>query len=173
MRYYLIGALIVWALWASISTGGFHQLKQINPQYAHPDRNIANLLSKLEAERIIDRRHVEWCSLYMPNWPKANRCVKERIRCELEVVLPQSRTREYFMFADTLNPEYQACWEERQPWVGPMEWLRVSRSLWRGGIAWGFVWVATEWHNTQNEEEWNPNFRAWGNALLSWMQRAE
>ncbi|UTW04519.1 hypothetical protein KDX31_05800 [Amphritea atlantica] len=172
MRYFFIGLVIVWVIWASFSTGGFHELKQINPEYAHPDRNIANLLSKLEGERMIDSRHVEWCAFYMPNWPKANRCVKERIRCEFEVVLPHDRTREYFMFSDTLNPEYQACWEERKPWLGPMEWLRVSRALWRGGIGLGFLWIVDKLYG-EGEEEWSPTARSWAEAILAWGKRAE
>ena len=68
MRYIII-TITAYALWASLSTGGLYEFKQINPDYAHPDRIAAYLVDKYYLSggyRYIDRLHVKRCSFYMP-----------------------------------------------------------------------------------------------------------
>ena len=73
MRYIII-TITAYVLWVSLSTGGLYEFKQINPDYAHPDRSAAYLVGRYYlsgGDRYIDKLHVERCSLYMPNWAKA------------------------------------------------------------------------------------------------------
>ena len=47
MRY-VIFIFLIWALWASLSTGGLYELKQINPKFPHPNKSVPYLLSELD-----------------------------------------------------------------------------------------------------------------------------
>ena len=158
---------LIWAGWASFSTGGLYKLKQFNPAYAHPNKSAAYLLSKIhnhESNGFWDAHHVKQCSIHMPDWVKAERCVKTRILCDQlspivdESFGPNAIRRD--IFSDTFN----SCWEDRRPGLGLMGWLHLSRTAWRVGIFIGAVWL------TGGEEEWEKNNKGWAKSLDAWLQ---
>lgn len=174
MRYIFLIIVLVWALWASFSTGGLYELKQINPQYAHPNKSVANLLSKLSYSKMNgywDNYHVEQCSLYMPNWSKAETCVRERISCEYEA--PQEKD----LFGDgehgdVFSEEFRSCWLDNRPFVGPVEWLRASRVLLRAGVVAGGVWLTGGWDKKGEEaSQWEDENESWAKPFMAWADK--
>jgi len=176
MRYVILLIFIVWALWASISTGGLYELKQINPEYAHPNKSVPYLISKLnysESNGFWDNYHVEQCSLYMPDWTKAEICVKERLSCEY--LSPQ----EPDLFGkgkhgDIFSEQFRSCWSENRPPTWPTEWMRASRSLWRIGVVAIGMWITGGW-DIKGEEatKWEEKNKGWAKPLMAWVKQGE
>lgn len=166
--------LIPWLIWASFSTGGLYELKQINPKYEHPNKHVAYLVSILnysESSGLWDSDHVEFCSLYMPNWKKAEECVKNRLYCELKAPTKKD------IFSDKRDPdilsdEYRKCWDERRLYLGVMEYLRVSRALFRYGLLLFGVWI-TGGAETENHEDdkWMKKNKYWAEPLEAWANK--
>jgi hypothetical protein len=161
-------AFLVWVLWASFSSGGLYELKQINPEYPHPNKNVAYLVSKLQysASGYWDNVHVENCSLHMPNWEKAERCVRARISCELGAPKGEGLDGKS---ADIFSNKFRACWDDRRPSLGPMEWVRFSRGALRSGIIIGGMWL-TEGLGGEGES-WDEENRWWAEPLLGWFEK--
>jgi hypothetical protein len=163
-------------LWASFSSGGLHELRQINPQYAHPNKSVAYLLSKLHyspSNGYWDSYHVGQCSLYMPNWTKAERCVRARIMCESK--LPQQKdTFGNGEHGDVFADAFRKCWLDTRPFMGPAEWLRASRGLWRVGVFLGAVWITGGGgRQVEDASKWgNKNLR-WLTLLEEWVQEGD
>lgn len=89
--------IVVWVLWASFSRSGLYTLKQINPDYQVENKHLAYLISKFvysDTHGFWDRYFVESCSLYMPNWEKAQECVDARITCQSVAPRDHSLPRE-------------------------------------------------------------------------------
>jgi len=175
MRYVILLIFIIWALWASFSTGGLTELKQLNPQYAHPNKSVPYLIGKLNCSKssgFWDSSHVEQCSWYMPNWAKAERCVRERINCELKSPKKKDSFGEYY--GDIFSAEFMSCWKDKKPFMGPMEWLRASRSAWRFGILMSAVWLKGGWDTTGAEaQKWETENKGWLKPLDAWMVKGE
>lgn len=174
MRY-LIVTFLVWMLWASFSTGGLSELKQINPEYAHPNKSVAFLMSKLkysESNGYWDNYHVEQCSLYMPDWLKSEQCVRERISCEDK--LPQEN--DLFgngTHGDVFSDEFRMCWLEARPFFGPIQWLRGSRVFMRFGVASGFAWLAGGFSKKGDDyDDWENKHKGWLKPLMRWAEDA-
>ena len=177
MRYVIILIIfLIWVLWASFSTGGLYELKQINPEYAHPNKGVPYLLSKLNysnSSGFWDSYHVEQCSLYMPNWTKAERCVRERISCEYTA----PKVKNAFgngEHSDIFSEEFRSCWADKRPFIGPVEWMRASRSLFRIGIVAGSMWLTGGWDKKGDEaSRWMEENNGWAKPLMAWMENGQ
>lgn len=162
----------VWAGWASLSTGGLYELQQFNPDYVHPNKNVAYLISKIswdESSQYWDNYHVKHCSAHMPDWAKAKRCVEARIACDrLSPVVDNSVS--FRIQRDIFSVAFSSCWKDTRPNIGPMALLRQSRALWRLGILSGLVWLTGGFDaEGQEQEEWIADNRDWGESLEVWM----
>ena len=176
MRYVILIIFLIWVLWASFSTGGLYELKQINPQYPHPNKSVPYLLSKLnysESTGYWDKYHVEQCSLYMPDWTKAERCVSARIACEDQT--PQQK--DPFgngTHGDVFSEKFHTCWSENRPFMGPFEWLHASRELLRIGIPIGGMWLTGGLDkNGEEASKWENKNLGWVKPLMEWAERGE
>ena len=174
MRYVLLIIFLIWVLWASLSDGGLYKLQQINPEYAHPNKSVSYLLSKLsysESSGYWDNYHVDQCSLYMPNWTKTEKCIRERISCEY--ISPQEKD----LFGDgehgdIFSEEFRSCWSDNRPFLGPAEWLRISRALLRLGVVVGGFWLSGGWNKKGEEsEKWEKENKGWAKPLLAWAEK--
>jgi hypothetical protein len=148
MRYVILIIFLIWALWASYSTGALYELKQINPQYVHPNKSAAYLLSKLKSSEssgsmadLNVRSHLQTCSMYMPNWKKAESCVRVRISCEDKSPREKDPFRDE-EYGDISSKDFWSCWSDNRPFIGLVVWLRGSRQLWRIGNGMGSLLVA-------------------------------
>lgn len=157
-------AFLIWVLWASVSTGGLYELKQINPKYAHPNKSVAYLVSKLDHSKSswwLDPWHVEECSLYMPNWAKTENCVRERIHCEHMAPRVKNWTGILATPGDTFSDEFRSCWSDNHPFFGPAEWLRASRVMFRIGVTSGVMWVT------------GSDNKGWRRAFEEWLEKGQ
>jgi len=182
-------SLPVWLLWASFSTGGYYELKQMNPDYPVADKNLSFLLGKLdyreskgildlleeldyrESKGILDSRHVEQCSVYMPNWDSAADCVTTRIACERQATQKKSAYSEH---VDIWAKEFQDCFAERRPVMSPVDWLRFSRTMWRLAILLAGLWV-TDFTDQGGKaaETWEAENRWWVDPVKAWAERGQ
>ncbi len=172
--YLVIAVIVVWIIWASTSTGGLYELKQFNREYAHPNRSVAFLLTKRsfsESNGHWDNVHVDSCSLYMPNWKKAEKCVDRRISCESSA--PQIKNLyDNGYHADIFSNEYRDCWSENRPFMGIAEWMRASRGLLRSSIALFGVWITGGMDTTGGDvSEWEDDNKWWTTPVLEWSDR--
>jgi hypothetical protein len=168
-----IGVILVWTPWASCSDGGLHQLKQINPNYDHPNKSVAFLLSISEySADSWDWYHVELCSISMPNWEKAERCVRARQACE---VFAPFKTDLFGTKRDINSDKFYSCFQERRPFIGPMELLHGSRILWRAGVALVATLVTGGFDATKGSgtTEWEEENRWWSEPLSNWMEEGQ
>jgi hypothetical protein len=175
MRYVtLIIIFLFWALWASFSTGGLYELKQINPEYAHPNKSVPYLLSKLSYSKsngFWDSYHVEGCSWYMPNWAKAEQCVRVRISCESKSPKKKDSFGEH---ADIFSKEFRSCWTDNRPFMGPVEWMRTSRTFLRIGVISGSLWLTGGWDKKGEEaSKWEAKNIFWAKPLMAWAEKGE
>ena len=174
MRYFIL-LLLIWVLWASFSTGGLYELKQINPEYDHPNKSVAFLTSKLDHSKSNEywsKYHVEQCSLYMPNWAKTESCVRGRLSCEY--TLPQEK--DPFgngTHGDIFSEKFRSCWSNNRPFTGPVEWARLSRGLWRAGIGMGAVWLSGGFDKKSVEElsKWENENKGWTKLVTAWVEK--
>jgi hypothetical protein len=175
MRYFILIIFLIWVLWASLSTGGLYELKQINPQYPHPNKSVPYLLSKLsysQATGFWDHYHVEQCSLYMPDWTKAEECVRARIACESK--LPQKKRFGNETYGDVFSEEFRLCWSDNRPFMGPAEWLRTSRMFWRVGVVTASSWVMGGWDKKGDEAlKWEQKNKGWIKPLMAWAEKGD
>lgn len=167
--YYIVplSVFLIWALWASLSTGGLYELKQINPGYAHPNKSVPYLVSKLNysaSSGFWDSYHVEQCWGYMPNWAKAETCVRERISCE-SVSPPMKDSPR--LKRDVFSKEFESCWDQHRPFLGPSEWLRFSRFIWRAGIALGPMWLTGA---STGGDNWHARHGWWAEPMIAWTE---
>ena len=168
---------LIWAGWASFSTGGLYELKQFNPAYAHPNKSAAYLISKInnhESNGFWNTHHVKQCSFNLPDWAKAERCVKDRIACDrLSPIVDESfgpNKIQRDIFSDTFN----SCWEDKRPSLGLVGWLRASRALWRLGILSGAGWLTGGFDaKGQEYEEWLAKNKGWLKSLDAWVQEGQ
>jgi hypothetical protein len=167
---------LVWAGWVSLSTGGLYELRQFNPDYAHPNRNAAYLISKVnysEDNGMWDFYHVEQCSQHMPNWEKAKRCVEARVSCELK----SPKTKDAVGFKDErdiFSEIFASCLKNKKPSLGPMELLRLSRTLWRGGVFFGSIWLTGGFSLKGKEDEvWRAKNDGWVKPLRAWFKEGD
>lgn len=176
MRIGIVLLIVIWVVWASISTGGLYELKQLNPDYVQSNRSIAYLVSKWnysQANGHWDRYHVEQCSYYMPNWVKAEACVKARIACEYKS--PREKD-EFGEKANIFSKEFKSCISEEHPFFGPNEWLNASRALWRVVIVAGVVWIGGGFNKDNKDEKavrWEKNNKWWAEPLLAWGEEGD
>ncbi len=172
MRYTILAIFLVWAGWASFSSGGLYELKQMNPEYPHPKKSLPYLLSKLgygESNGFWDSYHVENCSFYMPNWNKAERCVRRRISCEFDA--PKEKYSSGAR-ADIFSEEFRSCWKDNRPFRGPVWWLRASRSLWRGGILAASMWLTGGWDAKGDAAlKWDDDNKGWVKPVFAWVEQ--
>lgn len=173
MKYLII--FLIWLLWASFSEGGLYKLQQMNPEASHK-RSVEFLLSKLhgsESNRFWDSHHVKQCFDYMPNWSKAELCVRTRIYCESKA--PQ-KLSEYSVesFPDIFSDEFKSCERENRPFLGPMEWLHGSRFLYRNLVMLGVIWISGGF-NLKGQEAISYDYdnRYWLNSLMKWVSKGE
>lgn len=163
----LLIVFLIWALWASLSTGGLYELKQINPGYAHPNKSVPYLVSKLNystSNGFWDSYHVKQCQMYMPSWAKAEGCVQERILCES--VSPQEKDFP-LRGRDVFSKEFESCWDEHRPFIGPSEWLRGSRLIWRFGIGMGAMWLTGA---STGGDKWEAKHGWWAKPMMAWAE---
>ena len=169
MSFLLFILFCSWLGWASCSTGGLHELKHLNPDYAHPNRHVAYLVSKInwsESSGFWDSFHVESCSAYMSNWEKAERCVRARLSCELTA---PTETDAFGTRPDVSSAVFRECWQSRRPPQGPVEWIRLSRGLFRGAS----VYLILRLMGADSDPDWDER-NAWlANPLVDWMERAQ
>ncbi|MBI1733244.1 MAG: hypothetical protein HYR49_10840 [Gammaproteobacteria bacterium] len=174
MRVILI-IFLIWGLWASISMGGLYKLRQMNAEFDYPNKSVPFLLSKLsysQSNGYWDSYHVEQCSLYMPNWTKAERCVTARLSCEYVATQKKNLLKDG-EHADIFSDEFHSCWLENRPLFGPVEWLRASRGLLRAAVVFGVTWLTGGWDKEGEEAlKWENNNKGWVRPLIEWMERA-
>ena len=164
---------IVWVAWATFSTGGLYNLKNMNPDYPHKYKSVPYLISQLnytEQTTYWSHYHVEQCSLYMPDWAKAERCVRLRISCELKS--PRRKDNGFEDYADIFSEEFWSCFDDIRPFMGPSEWLRASRAFWRIGIGMALIWV-TGGADAKGDSyvQWEKDNLWWGGPVLEWMEK--
>jgi len=149
-------------------------LKQINPEYAHPNKNVPYLIDHLtysESRGFWDTHHMEQCSFYMPNWSKAENYVRERIYCETEAPRKADAFGDH---ADIFSDEFRSCFFDNRPFLGPIEWLRASRFLWRYGITLGVMWLAGGSDKKgEASSEWEENNKGWLNVMIAWAEKGQ
>ena len=182
MRFFILigAALLGWVLWASFSHGGLYQLKQINPEYPHPNNNVAYLTSKLEMDwskpnSYWDKYHVEQCFPFMPNWAKAADCVKAGIYCQNTVAQDKDVSGNEVDFEMFSSEEFRSCWKNEIPMFGPIEWFRLSRGLWRGVISMGAIWLAGGFETSTVEEisSWEKENKRWMELMTTWVEKSQ
>jgi len=165
---------LIWAGWASFSTGGLYELKQFNPDYAHPNRNTAYLISKInfhESNGYWDNYHVEQCSFQMPDWAKAKKCVEARIACDRKSPKVDNSFGSKKIKRDIFSDAFKSCWGNTRPSLGPMAWLRGSRASWRLGIVGGVAWLAGGFDADSREfDEWVAKNKGWTESIEAWLQ---
>jgi len=171
----IAGIIILWMLWASLSTGGLYKLKQINPEYTQQNKSLAYLVTTLNeslTSNFWGSYHVEVCSSYMPNWKKAETCVSNRMVCEiLYAPIKKDSPRPH---RDIYSKSFQKCWSEKRPFLGINEWLHTSRSLWRMAIFSGFVWINGGFdHSGEKYEKWDKNNKWWVQPMSEWMEKGQ
>jgi hypothetical protein len=174
MGYVILIIFLISAFWASFSTGGLYELKQINPNYPHPNKSVPYLLSKLsysQSNGFWDSYHVQQCSFYMPDWTKAEQCVRERISCEQKSPKGRDFLREH---GDIFSKEFSSCWEDNRPFMGPVEWLRASRTLLRVGVVTGSFWLTGGWDKKGEEaSKWEERNKGWIKPLMEWAEKGD
>lgn len=162
----------IWLLWAALSEGGLHQLKQINPDYPQLDRSLAYLISQLhKGERDgWSAKHVEYCAIYMPNWEKAEKCVETRKSCEY--TSPYLKN-DYFKRKDIFSDQFKECVERNRPAYGISEWSHAYRILFRIIITTIVFKLTRGDKHGQQAVEWDENNKWWAQPLFDWMERGE
>lgn len=173
---FVIILIIGWILWASLSTSGLYELNQINPEYVSSDRSLAYLVSKWNyslRNGFWDHYHVENCSLYMPDWINAEACVNARIFCESKAPLKTDASGTH---ADIFSKEFKSCFSEKRPTFGIIEWIRLSRSIYRIAIVSSAYWITGGFKNIDDShktDEWEKNNNWWAKPLLEWEKETE
>ena len=169
------GLIFVWMLWASLSEGGLYELRQINPEYAHPDKSVTFLISKLgysESNGLYDSHHVEQCSFYMPNWAKAKRCFRVRKSCEAKMPIKEQYVG--MDVPDIFSDKYDDCWNKNHPFRGPYWWLRFSRGLFRGGVSLGLTWVTGGFGGKgEKQTKWEEENESWTMPVMEWLREGQ
>lgn len=144
------GLLITWMIWATFSTGGLSKLELLNPLTTESEsaKYLASMLNR-NTESDIDNIH--YCYAFMPNWPKASLCVKNRSFCEKQIFTPARQSQKYIKFTNslpTLNIDdvsreeavgilneiensISTCMQVNGPSLEIVEWLRTSRYKFR------------------------------------------
>ncbi|NQV20114.1 MAG: hypothetical protein HQ511_01720 [Rhodospirillales bacterium] len=165
---------LVWVSWASFSTGGLYELKQFNPDYAHPNKSAAYLISKIndhESNGFWDDYHVKNCSFHMPNWARAEKCVRGRLFCDQLSPVVDKTYGPNKIRRDIFSDEFTSCWIKKRPSLGPMGWLHGSREMWRLGVLSGAVWLTGGFNaKGQKYEEWLVRNKGWTELLDAWLQ---
>lgn len=169
----LVVIFLIWLMWACFSTGSFYKLKQLNPNIERT-RSINFLLTKLydsEENGFWYSYHVEACSLFMPNWAKAEYCVRNRIYCE-----SKAPTKLGSIFhethADIFSNEFRQCVENNGTINGSMEYLRSSRGFLRIGVYMALIWLTGGFNLDDKESiEYDEKNRFWLKPLYKWVQK--
>jgi hypothetical protein len=177
MRYGLLTLLVIflsWLLWATFSTGGLYQLKQINPEYTHPHKSVLYLISNLkfdDPDDVYDYTHLISCSVYMPNWTKAENCMRATLTCEKENSTAKDRTEGH---RDISSDEFNTCVKNNRPFMGAFEWLRYSRSMYRFRVLQGCIWImGGSGLNENDNQEWYIRNRGWVYSLWAWVRKGD
>ena len=110
----------------------------------------------------------------MPNWTKAEECVKERLYCEIKAP-PQ---KEKFMgksYPDIFSDEFDACEENNRPFMGFTEWLRASRTMLRARFGFGAMWLTGGFEDRTIEEQtkWDEQNKYWAIPLIEWVDKGQ
>ena len=155
--------LIPWMIWASFSTGGFYQLEQINPEYPHPNKNVAFLMAKLNGSPV-DEFHVKQCAPYMPNWDKAKECVSTRLHCQSMLPPPTNS----YGWPNFNSKQYEKCFEDNKPPVGFYEIMHFSRGAFRALVVYGILKLMNEDSLSNFESK-----KWWKKPLQGWFERGD
>lgn len=174
-RWLFLGPVAVWLLWASCSTGGLYQLKQMNPAFVHPNKYVALLLPVLnplpKEHEFWDRQHIESCAVYMPDWDIAYTCYVQRKWCEGEA--PWKDSPLSGRHPDIRSKEFHACWVSHQPALGLREWLRFSRLAFRAALGIVPMWAGggTGKMDAEHGAHWEGRNRWWTEPVTRWIEQ--
>jgi hypothetical protein len=114
-------------VWALFATGGLYEAKQMNPAYAHSDKNLSEIISTIEWSRKTDDLFdpvLEYCAPHMPEWDDALLCMRADVDCMNKTSQPS---------------DYWSCMRQAEPAHGPLWLLRRSRYVIRDWLADGMT----------------------------------
>jgi hypothetical protein len=160
--YFLLICLGIFLIWATFSTGGLYELKQINPGYPHPNKNVAFLIEKLNNFSTFDSFHVEQCWPYMPDWLKAKECVEVMLFCQS--ISPKDKEHNWSDFSD----EFGTCFKDKRPTVGFSEIMRVGRNAFRAYVVYKILRFTKEESLSNSESK-----KWWKKPLGDWYEQRE
>lgn len=163
----IIFIIFTWIIWASTSTGGLYELKQLNPSYVQQNDEKYYLVIKLNS---FDGRYfVDKCGFYMPSWERAEKCVKINIFCEQ--LLPVTKNKYGLDTRDIFSDQFKACIDQNKQTYNFFDYMRISRAFWRIAIGTGCIWARGGFNKNISAEEWDKKNSYWAKPLLEWMDK--
>lgn len=166
---------ITWLIWAIFSTGALYELKHVDSRLLERNLSANYLFQKLvitEKSGLWDSYHVESCSFYMPNWEKAEICVRTRLYCE---TLSPKNTSSYIISADIFSKQFKDCFNKFKPAFGIAEYLHYSRVWFRARVMMTLIWFEGGFEGLEKKAksiQEKQKIERWLREIIEWVQKS-